>query len=335
MAKKTITFSLTTFRVAGISLTFFVISLLVDGFAPAGSWLTNLGFKSTWLIQIAFAVLGMLASMLLNELGESRQQVATESLATREEARSHRDNIVSNIKAIAEESAAFREQLADGIINYHGRSYRSLRYEPEKGAIYYGEDIDPSRRNVLFNNETIKVLLATVGKPDKGMLENPSKVGQSMLYKLGFAASSRFAEHFRQDRIAQRNIDFNLKDWLEEWVQYDSNAGFGNMVVHELATDRHEAHVVIRNSFLTHGTDYGGPLPICAFMIGYMEGLLKSFAAGLYEEHNLDRDGIRVVHESRNCFRNHQNPEIGCVFLVNVPVRGKQISESKKKNTSS
>ena len=175
-----------------------------------------------------------------------------------------------------------------------------------------------AHRNILFNTATFKRILPTAQQMDSSGEAGESR-GNELLYQLGYAASSRFAQHFQQHMEA-KDFTFDLTNWLKEWTKYDSNAGFGHMEVRELAKDHHEAQVVISYSFLTHGDDRGGPRSLCRFMVGYIEGLLKNFANALYDKYGLNRKEIRVIHDLEiDCYHGHQDPEKGCIFLVQVP----------------
>ena len=220
------------------------------------------------------------------------------------------------VEGLKKDTSRFRQELARGIVEYQGQSYRSLRFIPGTGSVYYGSVTD-SNRNILFNNETFKKVLQAAQNAKCG--DDAVMVKQRpLLYALGFAASSRFALHFQQ-HIEAKGLSFDLATWLHEWTVYDSDAGFGRMEATALEGD--EAKVVIKNSFLTHGSDHGGPSSLCDFMVGYIEGLLKGFAAGLYKKYGLNRAEIRVRHDPGiDCFHEHEDPEIGCVFWVEVPV---------------
>ncbi len=146
------------------------------------------------------------------------------------------------IEDLKEDQSRFRQELARGIVEYQGQSYRSLRFLPDTGAVYYGL-VSESNRNVLFNNETFKKMLQAAQIATCG--DDPVMVNQrTLLYALGYAASSRFALHFQQ-HIEAKGLSFDLTTWLHEWTVYDSDAGFGRMEASALEGD--ESQVVIKN----------------------------------------------------------------------------------------
>ena len=133
---------------------------------------------------------------------------------------------------------------------------------------------------------------------------------ETLLYAIGYAASRGFAPHF-QSVVEEMALPFDLAAWLHEWTEYDSDAGFGHMDVQVDPKNRHGTIVTIKRSFLTHGADAGGSRPLCQFMVGYIEGLLKEFSNSLYETHNLDRQGIKVHHDPEvDCYRSHLDQEV-------------------------
>jgi hypothetical protein len=232
-------------------------------------------------------------------------------------------DLVGAIDAVKADSDIFRQELSKGIVEYQGQSYRSLKYVPMTGAIYYG-DVAENNRNILFNNETVKKMLETVESARCG--DGPVTMdGKSLLYALGYSASKRFARHF-QEHVERKNIHFELASWLHEWTVYDSDAGFGQMEA--VSIDETHVRVVIKNSFLTHGARRNAEKPICDFMVGYIEGLLKNFAQVLYDQHGLDRDRITVTHDfKKECYLGHENPNKGCVFSVEVPKKNRVSKE--------
>lgn len=286
------------------------LSLVADGLKETFPQMEQFGFTSTFLPQFALFMFTVFIATILDAIHSSNSSIIGETKITRQSLR-------ADIEEIEARSEKFRKDLAKGIVEYGGVAYRSLRYDPTQGCIYYGE-ADTDNRNILFNNETFKKILQTAQSEYQEHIQSDN-VRDTLLYKLGYSASSRFAKHF-QKHLETQHIAFALTSWLKAWTSYDSDAGFGKMEVRPISAEHETAQVVIHQSFLTHGHDYGGNRSLCGFMIGYIEGLLKNFAAALYHEEGLDREGIQVQHDfERECYHGHQNPDIGCIFWVIAP----------------
>lgn len=304
------------FGVFWINGIFFVISLIAELLKEQFAAVAVFGIQNSVGAQLILFFLSSAVAVILAQV--RRVQISLEGGLS-----SMTDALLQKINGIDDRQRQVRDELARGIIQHEGKSYRSLRYDLENGTIYYGE-VNPGNRNVLFNNETIKRILQKVQHYSKELgRENSSAEG--LLYQLGYAASSGFAEHF-QYHCNAKGIEYSLEAWLKEWTHYDSDAGFGHMEVLKMSSDAETATVDITNNFLTHGNDYGGKYSLCEFMIGYIEGLLKSFSGGIYNEYQIDKDRITVKHDlQRDCCHHHENVRLGCRFLVIVP---KVIDES-------
>ncbi len=233
------------------------------------------------------------------------------------------EQIIDQIKTFESRHEEIRENLAKGIVETRDGIYRALKYDQKKGMVYYGNIVEADRRNILLNNETIKVMLASV--KDLAACEDLAK--NQILYGVGFAASSRFAKHFEDYMQSEAHGEFDLTNWLGQWTEYDSNAGFGHMEVmprSRVSGEPEVTDIVIQNSFLTHNMSVGTPKEssLCEFMVGYIEGLLKSFSPDLYESRDLDPEGIRVTHRWEDCYLKHRNAQRGCLFCAEVnPLR--------------
>jgi predicted hydrocarbon binding protein len=260
--------------------------------------------------QIGLLILSTLLGMLLTAIDDLKD-------ASSQQLDRLQQKTLSAIHDIEAESQRFREDLSKGIVEYQGMSYRSLRYEKNRGAIYYGAAVSENR-NILFNNETLKTMFQVIKAARCGS-DAVLYDGRPLLYAIGYAASQRFALHFQQYVEQKGGRSFELEPWLNYWTEYDSDAGFGNLEARRVSEG--EADIIIKNSFLTHGIDHGGRESLCDFMQGYIEGLLKNFAPQMYEKHNLDRENIRVEHGEADCYRRHRDHDTGCIFRVHVPVK--------------
>ena len=134
--------------------------------------------SSTILVQLAVFAVTILVAFILTAIFDSR------------------DTLVEHVDTVVDETNEFRENFAQGIVQFEGQAYRSLRHIPSKGSIYYGE-VAPDNRNILFNNETLKCILQTIQAARCGA-EPVIFNGRPLLYAIGYAASERFAVHFQQ-----------------------------------------------------------------------------------------------------------------------------------------
>jgi predicted hydrocarbon binding protein len=299
------------FWLNGIILVLSILFIWLEHISPIFKML-SVKSNISIMAQIALFTLSIFSGMVLTglESQEANSDKLKKAILTA---------ILDGVDDLKADSDKFRKELARGIVEYQGQSYRSLRYKPDTGAIYYGE-VAENNRNILFNNETIKKIFQVV-KDVKVGGEPVMYNSKPLLYALGYAASSRFAQHF-QAYVQEKKANFELATWLREWTVYDSDAGFGNMevIAQDSSSGDSIATVVIKKSFLTHGADRGGRESLCDFMVGYIEGLLKNFAPAIYSKAKLDRVKIRVDHDKEvECYHGHQDPERGCVFIVSVP----------------
>lgn len=241
------------------------------------------------------------------------------------------EHIGEQIQSFRKEHNQFREELSAGIVKFEGKSYRSLRYDPNKGSMFYEGDKE-GNRNILINNQTLSNMLRSLVEATPRKDRNTPR---SLLYRMGCAASASFASVFVEECEDESRLGDALEDWLRTWIKYDRLAGFGLM---DLDTGSFESdriyRVLIRFSFLSIEESLSKHEFLADFMIGYIFGLVSHFPPRLFERLDARIQDVQVSHEyESHSVYGHRDRKLGDVFLIHVPRNHARPSRSKSEAT--
>ena len=138
---------------------------------------------------------------------------------------------------------------------------------------------------------------------------------KSMLFSCGRKCGWDFADrNFDNFKKANRN---DIKGYLEDWFKFDTQVGFGKILLNECNTGKDEngekkleCIITIENNFSVEGEAFSER---CCFIRGYFEGALKKFARKL---HYGDRCKVII-----DCIANEDCQRIGhggkkCVYIA-------------------
>ncbi|MEL7071555.1 MAG: hypothetical protein AAGN15_23305 [Cyanobacteria bacterium J06581_3] len=187
--------------------------------------------------------------------------------------------------------------------------------------------------NVAFRAQTVKVILDSI----EDFLEDSERFA---LYskKIGYKVGA----DFYKDLLDRHKDDFlqpggQIDEKLNLWSQYDSVTGFGvfepkfdEIIKTSDGEFRIQGMVTVRNSFLIHGRPQHSDKPYCAFMEGYIGGIIGEI---LDSEELVEGKSLYVMNA---LVRNVREIQCGCAttesqeckFQVSVIV--KPTSKNKK-----
>ena len=199
----------------------------------------------------------------------------------------------------ASETALERERdrgLEHGLIRAGGSTYLILQTDIRKGSILYKD-----RRNILLNCTTVHLIMADIIRHS----------GEPSLRSLGEEIGKYFATKTFSRFLLKKAESETIReqDKIHLWVEYDREAGFGNLrdnTHYEDETRRYEGSILLDDSFLTDGR-IAESENLCVFMEGYIEGVLNVIAGN-------GENKIIVTHTTCGC--NNILPEIGCSFKL-------------------
>jgi len=211
----------------------------------------------------------------------------------------------------------FKRKLSNGIVTHEEFTYRALKYYEDQGVILNGFSGDvKSSRNILFSNKTINLIFREI-----------KEVNIDALRAIGRKSSDRFAQELvfsiRKNKEAK-----DLYDWINQWIEFDSDAGFGKFVLGKKNRSEWKNHmtIILKYSFLaseseTHYQDRNIKESefICDFMTGYIEGIINHFPPQILKPFGLTTNKIMISHDTKNpeeCICAGREPEEGCVFNI-------------------
>jgi hypothetical protein len=211
----------------------------------------------------------------------------------------------------------FKRKLSNGIVTHEEFTYRALKYFENQGVILNGFSGDvKSSRNILFSNKTINLIFREI-----------KKVNIDALRAIGRKSSDRFAQELvsviRKNKKAK-----DLYDWINQWIEFDSDAGFGKFALGHKSRNEWKSHmtIVLKYSFLAsesethyHEKNIIESELICDFMTGYIEGIINHFPPQILKPYGLTTNNIIITHDTKNpeeCICAGREPEDGCVFNI-------------------
>jgi len=178
--------------------------------------------------------------------------------------------------------------------------YIKYRYLKGRGILMLGR-----LRDVALRVRSLLAMLNTIAEkvPDY----------TTVLKATGMDVGKSFAKDFQEilDSAPKlRNKTLPFSDKFQRWLKYDSKAGMGKFEGH--LDQNHEGTITVENSFLTYERSAGDDLPLCDFMAGYIEGMLRELSGCR---------NIEVTHPGGSsssepqCGLLKKDPEI-CLFKV-------------------
>jgi hypothetical protein len=108
----------------------------------------------------------------------------------------------------------------------------------------------------------------------------------------------------------------DLRALMFAWFKYDSNAGFGRF---ELIEGSDDIRISLRHNFLASGKEFLSPSrSLCAFMRGYIKGVVKSMPPVALSHAGLDAASLSVTHDpaTEDCICTSHRPDRGCIFTI-------------------
>lgn len=174
--------------------------------------------------------------------------------------------------------------------------YQRYKYLIGRGILEFGP-----LRDVALRVETLQTILDAIVQNDPDcdtVLEQTGK-------KVGETFAGDFQKVLDAD-LALRGRTLSLTEKFKRWLKYDSKAGMGE---YSGELDQNcEGKITIKNSFLTYRRRSRRDKPLCAFMRGYIEGMLQEMSGSHH---------IKVLHliQEGTCGFFDKDPE-RCVFTV-------------------
>ena len=224
-----------------------------------------------------------------------------------------RAEMSAEVDSLRVDNEEFRRQLARGVVEHERHYYRTLTYQRDEGSLFNGfGDAKDVSRNVLFSNKTINLILAEVRDIERN--------NDALLHGIGKKASGRFAAEMVSDIQKQaRDSDFDLTDWLELWIEFDSDAGFGKFELENKDDWQVSRVILLKYSFLTQYAieDKKRDFGLCHFMTGYLEGILNSFPPTVLSPYELRPGSVRISHDVNDddqCIWAGRPQHLGCRF---------------------
>ena len=279
-----------------IALIFFVLSIFLKTvyILLYSDW----NFTKINLDQYSFTLfvpILIFAWKLIIDIVSERQSEELNQLATsiKELPKSIQEITKQEVDKLKEDNEKFRKDLAKGVVEHDQHYYRTLTYKKEEGSIFNGfGDAKEVSRNVLFSSKTINLIFREINK-----IDNDKNL---ILFNIGKKASDRFAAEMVKDiQGKSKNKKFDLLQWIKEWIEFDSNAGFGKF---EIESDekiwKKNKVILLKYSFLTEdclehrNINFG----LCNFMTGYLEGILNAFPHDVLRPYGLAPGNVRVEH---------------------------------------
>jgi predicted MPP superfamily phosphohydrolase len=154
--------------------------------------------------------------------------------------------------------------------------------------------------------------------------KNDPDLAKELAHACGMAAGNKFGEV-----INDKHEKKDERDRIEQWLEYDSSAGWGKCQFKLCCKDSLIGELVVHNSLqLSQLKQFNQKLPteklpteiLCDFMCGYYEGVLKQIT---------DKDfklecNVRNICRSKDTYRSDNNNNV-CVFSI-IP-KGESKSE--------
>ena len=134
-----------------------------------------------------------------------------------------------------------------------------LRLNRNTGVLY---DVTTYFRNVSIRDETFNIILDDIGDYGKA-------------HKIGKKAGEKFYSAF-EGVLHRKGKNYNAKDQLEKWLEYDSSSGIGKFEVLQAGPS---IKFKITSPFVGTCPNQNSN-PRCGFLLGYIEG----FCSKLYEK---------------------------------------------------
>ncbi len=267
----------------------------------------------TFMIPLLVFAFEFILSLATNKINDTVQEVSDIVQNVPDEVQKRTRKEIDRLK---DDNEKFRKQLAKGVVEHNQHYYRTLTYKNEEGSLFNGfGDAKDITRNVLFSNQTINLIFRKMRDTD---LSN-----QNLLHDIGKSASERFAAEMVRDiqkQYSSKNIE--LTDWLLQWIEFDSDAGFGKFELEgDLNNWKEKKVILLKHSFLTEDCldmesrkkNYG----LCKFMTGYLEGIISSFPHDVLTPYDLVHGKVSVTHDTsseKECICAKRPVHEGCRF---------------------
>lgn len=256
----------------GLTIGIIIICVAIfAGITAFTDFITFLPFSLAIDLSITFSIIALI---VLTIWGLSRSTLKTTSLTDRSEMSDTTDD------------AGSEEQY----------EYIKYKYLIGRGILELGP-----LRDVALRVETLQIILNAI-------VENVSDC-ETILELTGKKVGESFAENFQgvlnsDSDLRGRNLSFTEK--FNRWLKYDSKTGMGQYSGN--LDQNYEGEITIENSFLTYQRRSQRHKPLCAFMRGYIEGMLQEMSGSHH---------IKVLHliQEGTCGFFDKNPE-RCVFTI-------------------
>ncbi len=258
------------------------------------------------LVQsLLFLVVSLFLTWVLSSLSKIESNIQTVAIKLIGDLPQKTGNAVrAAATAINDELLTLRSELANGVVRSQGTLYRSLRYSEDTGILYNHTSKDENApRNVLFNNQTIAVLLSTA-----------TDTSFEKLSKIGYECGRRFGVFLQNKLRENSNMRLSLRKVIDIWIEYDSNAGFGKFDL-EVSDDEKAMHILLKHNFLAEMAEFQEPSrSLCPFMTGYLNGVLSTLPREIIKESGFQSGRLGVVHDvcSENCVCTSHDQHRGC-----------------------
>lgn len=223
------------------------------------------------------------------------------------------DITVDSVSMLKSDIDDFKRDLSKGIVTHEDHDYRALIYYKDHGIIKNGFSGDvESSRNILFSNKTINLIFREI-----------RKVNPNVLRSIGYKSSDRFAEELVASIRKNGNAN-DLYEWIEHWINFDSDAGFGKFELGSKtpADWKDKLTIILKYSFLTEESEISyqkAGHKICDYMTGYIEGIINHFPPPILSKYNLETGRILIAHDINDpdeCVSAGRDPSEGCIFYI-------------------
>lgn len=160
------------------------------------------------------------------------------------------------------------------IMLFYSGKYRAIKFRLNKdtGVLY---DRTTHFRNISLRDKTLNIIFDAIDNSEK-------------IYEIGKKAGEDFYNSF-EDELQRKGKNYNIKDKLDKWLEYDSSSGLGKFEVQNY--EGLTLELKISSPFIGHCPGPNNPNPRCFFLMGYIDG----FCTMLFEqnlkskcEHSID-----------------------------------------------
>lgn len=256
----------------GLTIGIIIICVAIfAGITAFTDFITFLPFSLAIDLTITFSII---AVIVLTIWGLSRSTLKTTSLTGRSE------------MSDTTNDAGSEEQY----------EYQKYKYLIGRGIVEFGPLRDVALRVVTLQT-ILNAIVENVSDYDTVLEQTGKKVGES------------FAGDFQKILDADpalRSTTLPFTEKFKRWLKYDSKAGMGEYSGQ--LDQNYEGKITIENSFLTYRRRSRRDKPLCAFMRGYIEGMLQEMSGSHH---------IKVLHpiQEGTCGFFDKDPE-RCVFTI-------------------